>query len=172
MIWAVQANATYPFPFFYCSLSRGIVVNEFDSGKYDTELPDGSTEGESLLTAFGMVDRNGDPYTIEWAGWAILYCFGLGLLCMMWTSVFYSRIRFATGKTLVTDKGEDVAEDIDESDAVNIPFTRVDLTFQDLHYVVTASTSDEKLELLKGIDGVVYSGEMTALMGSSGAGVS
>jgi len=91
---------------------------------------------------------------------------------MICTTYFYSHIRFATGKTLVTDKGDDVVKTIDTKDIVTIPFKRVDLTFRDLHYTVKASTSDERLELLKGIDGVVHAGKMTALMGSSGAGVS
>lgn len=42
------------------------------------------------------------------------------------------------------------------------------LTFKDVNYVVTASTSNEKLHLLKGISGYFAAGKMTALMGSSG----
>lgn len=52
--------------------------------------------------------------------------------------------------------------------ATDIPFQKVNLTFKHMHYTVTASTSNEKLELLKGIDGFVEAGKMTALMGSSG----
>jgi len=62
---------------------------------------------------------------------------------------------------------EDEDEDVDVS-TVEIPFQKVNLTFKDMHYTVTASTSNEKLELLKGIDGFVEAGKMTALMGSSG----
>lgn len=42
------------------------------------------------------------------------------------------------------------------------------LTFKDVHYTVKASTSNDKLELLKGVTGYFASGKMTALMGSSG----
>ena len=42
----------------------------------------------------------------------------------------------------------------------------MNLTFSDMHYVVKASTSDEHLELLKGVTGYVEGGKMTALMGS------
>lgn len=59
-------------------------------------------------------------------------------------------------------------EDVDVS-TVEIPFQKVNLTFKDIHYTVTASTSNEKLELLKGVDGFIEAGKMTALMGSSGA---
>ena len=44
------------------------------------------------------------------------------------------------------------------------------MTFKGIRYTVKASTSDEDIELLKGVDGVIESGKMTALMGSSGAG--
>lgn len=42
------------------------------------------------------------------------------------------------------------------------------MTFKDIHYTVKASTSKDKLELLKGVSGYFASGKMTALMGSSG----
>jgi hypothetical protein len=63
---------------------------------------------------------------------------------------------------------DDEDNDVDVSDVV-LPFQKVNLTFKDMHYTVTASTSNEKLELLKGIDGFIEAGKMTALMGSSGA---
>jgi ABC-type multidrug transport system fused ATPase/permease subunit len=92
------------------------------------------------------------------------------------TSVFaLTHIRFASGKSLVggvIDSGED-DDDCDENGTdleVTIPFQRVTLAFKDIHYFVKASTTDEKLELLKGVDGVIEAGKMTALMGSSGAG--
>ena len=44
------------------------------------------------------------------------------------------------------------------------------ITFKDVNYVVTASTSKDKLHLLKGITAYFEKGKMTALMGSSGAG--
>jgi ABC-type multidrug transport system ATPase subunit len=42
------------------------------------------------------------------------------------------------------------------------------LTFTDIHYTVRSSITKEDLELLKGVDGFVEAGKMTALMGSSG----
>jgi len=162
-IWLYWIN-----PFAW--LLRGLVVNEFDSGKYDEPVQTGGdeTQGEAILINFGFVDANGDPFTLVWAGWAVLFCFGLGFLCMTWTSIFYGNVRFQTGQSLVTDMGDIGPEETDDSKMVEIPFQRVDMTFRDLHYFVKASTTDEQLELLKGIDGVVYAGKMTALMGSSG----
>jgi len=176
--FTVQPNVIPPYyiwiywinPFAW--ILRGLVVNEFASGAYDYPLSNTSdtTVGEEILIQFGFSDGDGNAYTLEWAGYAVGFCFALSLAAVIWTTWSYNHIRYSTGKTLVTDKGSDEMESLDETVLVDIPFTRVDLTFSDLHYYVTASTSDEQLELLKGIDGVVYSGKMTALMGSSGAG--
>jgi len=63
-------------------------------------------------------------------------------------------------------------------DANNLSFTRMDLAFSDLRYSVTVKEIDEKTgkmgtrerTLLSGINGFAKAGELTALMGSSGAG--
>mmetsp|Transcript_5811 Transcript_5811/g.16301 ORF Transcript_5811/g.16301 Transcript_5811/m.16301 type:complete len:1475 (+) Transcript_5811:148-4572(+) len=166
-IWAYWIN---PLAWVF----RGLAVNEFDSGAYDdpSEDPD-VTQGESILILYGFTDGSDDPYTFEWAGYAILVLVGLSMLALVVTAVNYSTIRFATGKSLAVETEEDdeaeaaADEDVDVSP---IPFKRVDLTFEDIHYTVMSSISKEQLELLKGIDGVVEAGKMTALMGSSGAG--
>ena len=49
-----------------------------------------------------------------------------------------------------------------------VPFIPVDLSFEDLCYEVTASTSKDKLRLLNEVSGVFKAGRMCALMGSSG----
>ena len=87
---------------------------------------------------------------------------------MILSVIALKRIRFSTGASLVTDAGTDEQEAFDESTAVAIPFTRVDLTFAGIHYTVISSITNEELHLLNGIDGVVEAGKMTALMGSSG----
>jgi ABC-type multidrug transport system fused ATPase/permease subunit len=156
---------------FVAWILRSLVVNQFDSGKYSgpSHVP-GLTEGEAILTQFGFVDSSGQPFTFVWAWYGILFTFGMALMAICMTSMLYNRMRFATGKSLVIDKGSDEIEELNENDIVEMPFMRVDLTFKDIHYTVKSSVSKEKLELLKGVDGVVRAGEMTALMGSSGAG--
>jgi hypothetical protein len=159
-------------------LLRGLMVNEFDSGKYEDLVnmtsSDGQTttitSGENTLIRYGFSDSDDEAYPIEWAGWGILFTLLWAIISILASTYFLSTIRFTTGGTLVTDKGDDDVEEIDETDMVAIPFKKVDLTFKDIHYTVKASTSDEKLELLRGIDGVVEAGRMSALMGSSGAG--
>lgn len=159
-IWAYWINM---FAWFF----RALVVNEYQSGKYDEEQANGLTEGENILVLFGFT-LNDEPFEYEWVWYGV--CFGIfaALLCVVLQILFLSVWRFETGKSL--DSGEHVPPAPDESDPVEIPFQRVNLTFKDIHYTVKASTHDEYLELLKGIDGFVEAGKMTALMGSSGAG--
>lgn len=151
-------------------LFRGLVVNEFDSGRYNqlVTIATGEvvTEGEAILIQFGFVNSDDEPYTFVWTAWGILFALGSAIAACIASVVFLSRIRFATGQSLVTDAGSDEQPEIEENYVqVEIPFKKVDLTFKDIHYTVTASTSDEKLELLKGVDGVVQAGKLTALMG-------
>lgn len=91
---------------------------------------------------------------------------------MVGSTYFLSSIRHATGQTVGTgsDDDDDGTNEVVETGDSEIPFTRVDLTFKDIRYIVKASTSGDKLELLKGIDGILEAGRMTALMGASGAG--
>ena len=57
-----------------------------------------------------------------------------------------------------------------ETEEITVPFIPVDLSFENLVYEVTASTSKDKLRLLNEVSGVFKAGRMCALMGSSGAG--
>ena len=44
---------------------RGLVVNEFQSGKYDEVQGNGLTVGENILTQFGMT-KDDEPFGFEW----------------------------------------------------------------------------------------------------------
>ncbi|CAB9509295.1 Pleiotropic ABC efflux transporter of multiple drugs CDR1 [Seminavis robusta] len=157
-IWVYWCNV-------FAWILRALCVNEFTSGKYSEQ------EGRNILLRFGMA-HNGEPFTTEWIWYGVAFAIGTGLVATLLSVTFLSLVRFQTGKSLATDMG-DAEEDVDEAslrEDVAIPFTRVNLTFRGIRYTVTASTSREKLELLKGVDGVVEAGKMTALMGSSGAG--
>ena len=143
-------------------------MNEFDSGAYDdpSENDPNITRGESILIRFGFTfgDDN-EPFTYEWAGYGILVLLGLSVIFAFLTAIFFNCIRFATGKVLITEE-EDESEimEVDDEDMSPIPFKRADLTFRDMHYTVKSSISDEKLELLKGISGIVESGRVRCLM--------
>ena len=168
--WSSYYIWIYWLNYFAWSL-RGLAVNQFDSGAFDDPVSNTTdvTEGEAVLTHFGFT-LNGEPFDFKWAYWGLLFLVVWAILAILATNCFLTYIRFTTGKSLVTDKGGDVVEEMDEANRVQIPFKKVDLTFKDIHYTVKASTSKETLELLKGVDGIVEGGKMTALMGSSGAG--
>eukprot|EP00522_Entomoneis_paludosa_P012046 CAMPEP_0172443714 /NCGR_PEP_ID=MMETSP1065-20121228/3929_1 /TAXON_ID=265537 /ORGANISM="Amphiprora paludosa, Strain CCMP125" /LENGTH=1500 /DNA_ID=CAMNT_0013194039 /DNA_START=53 /DNA_END=4555 /DNA_ORIENTATION=+ len=168
-IWAYWLN---PVSWVF----RGLAVNEFDSGAYDDPAAPGSalTLGEQILVTYGFTDSNDDPYQYIWAGYAVFFLIGISFIAMIITVICYTHIRFSTGKGAVLEIDEEAEEaqaKVGDSQTVSpIPFKCVDLTFRDMHYTVKSSISKESLELLKGIDGVVEAGKMTALMGSSGAG--
>jgi hypothetical protein len=135
--------------------NRGLAVNEFASGKYD-EIPPGSdrTKGEELLIQFGFT-LNGEPFTSEWSWYGIAFLAFMGIVSMLGSSILLHRVRFETGKSLVTDQGDNVVDEIDEAGMVAIPFTKVDLTFKNIRYTVMSSISKEELTLLKGVDGYI-----------------
>ena len=149
---------------------RALLVNEYQSGKYDEETYPGSGEtvGESILTRFGFT-LNGEAFGYEWVWWGVLFAFALCIVSV-WGSVFsLKKVRFETGKSLAAhmmDSGED--EDDDPAEEVVLDFQKVNLTFKDIHYTVTSSITKEPLPLLNGITGFLAAGKMTALMGESG----
>lgn len=162
-IWVYWINS-------FAWVLRGLAVNEFASGKYDSPSPvPGMTVGEVILDRFGFTNGNDEPYTFESTYWALLYCLMICFLSVLASSYFLEEVRFETGRSL--DSDEDFQEQLDTTTvSVSLPFQRATLTFKDVHYYVTSSVGNETLELLKGVDGVIESGKMTALMGSSGAG--
>lgn len=104
--------------------------------------------------------------------YALIFSIGISFISVLVSVYFLQAIRYDTGKSLETEiiEGEDDERETDAEEEISLPFQKVNLTFKDVHYTVKASTSNEHLELLKGIDGYLEAGKMTALMGSSGAG--
>eukprot|EP00547_Thalassionema_nitzschioides_P003473 CAMPEP_0194202806 /NCGR_PEP_ID=MMETSP0156-20130528/2735_1 /TAXON_ID=33649 /ORGANISM="Thalassionema nitzschioides, Strain L26-B" /LENGTH=1424 /DNA_ID=CAMNT_0038928407 /DNA_START=109 /DNA_END=4383 /DNA_ORIENTATION=+ len=152
---------------------RGLMVNEYASGKYSEPYGnEGDTKGEVILKQMGFVDHNGEAYTYEWAWYSLLFSILISIVSVIISSVLYNNVRFATGKSLSNDAVEEKEDENTTTERVEaeIPFQKVDLTFRDIHYTVTSSITKEKIELLKGVDGIIEAGKMTALMGSSGAG--
>ena len=133
-IWIYWGN-------YFAWALRALCVNEFQSGQYDNimEGSGGLTQGEQILIQFGITDGNGDPYTSEWVWWGFLFTLGWGIFSMTMSIICLKRIRFTTGASLVTDSGSDEEETFDESQEVTIPFTRVNLTFKNIHYRVMSS---------------------------------
>jgi hypothetical protein len=82
------------------------------------------------------------------------------------------RVRFTTGGSLGGSEA-DVSDLVSVSNSVvasqltgALEAKGATLTFENVNYFVKASTTNEKLHLLKGINGYFSAGKMTALMGS------
>jgi hypothetical protein len=139
------------------------MLNEFKSGKYDEIVGEVNgipvTQGDTYLINFGFVNRSGDTYGFEWVWWGILFSIGSAIAATFISLFFLTSTRFSSGKTLVEDQGDDEVVEMSESEKINIPFVKVDLTFKNIEYTVMSSITKEKLELLKGVDGVVESGK-------------
>ena len=145
------------------------------SGYYDELVSeDGTTVGEATLERFGFVFK-GEVFEYVWVWYTVLFCIGLSILSIVASVWSLVHVRFATGGTL--GGSEDGCNDLSSqkssatnSDTVSLETRGATLVFKDVNYTVKASKSNDRLQLLQGINGFFAAGKMTALMGSSGAG--
>ena len=150
-----------PFAWAY----NALIVNEVYSG--------GEEDPQAALIANGFVTPQGEAFGTAWIGWSIIYMFIYWGLCTVGTALglTYWRAAVKASSAPKTIETVDEARDYNEEmDRMEIPFKPVTLSFQDLSYEVTASTSKDKLMLLKSVNGIFRPGRMCALMGTSGAG--
>jgi hypothetical protein len=149
-----------PFAWAY----RALIVNEFRSGVWE--------DPDTILVQNGFVTPDGSPFGQEWVGYGCLYMVIYYLLCCVFTALGLGTIR-NTGEVLPPEKKPATNAEGDGADTtsqkVEIPFTPLTLSFHDLCYEVTASTSKAKIMLLKNVNGIFRPGRLCALMGSSGA---
>lgn len=142
-------------------------MNEYQSGKYNfpSAVP-GLTQGDLVLVQLGFVDKNGVPYGFEWTYYSILFSILMCILSVVAASILLDKVRFATGKSLTSGSIEEDENKKTKIEVVEaeLPFQKVNLSFKGIHYTVTSSIGNEKIELLKGIDGVIEAGKMTALV--------
>lgn len=143
---------------------QGMASNQFLSSKFSGYLCDvgdlSFTLGQAALVNRGWQDEQG------WIGYsfAFLVPYTLVFGIITWQTLKYIRVEqdrpTIDGKVSigVTKKTEEFI----------IPFTPADVSFGNLVYEVTASTSKDKLRLLNEVSGVFRAGRMCALMGSSG----
>jgi hypothetical protein len=90
---------------------------------------------------------------------------------MVGSTWYLVRVRFATGGSL--GGSEDVGEQASMTNSTvaslltdSLEAKGATLSFENVNYFVKASTTNDKLQLLKGINGYFMAGKMTALMGS------
>ena len=141
-----------PFAWAY----RALVVNEFRQGRWDN--PD------NILQENGFVDPSGTVFGQVWVGYSFLYLVPYWLLCCVLSAMGLSCVQHsshATADVVAKPHGTRV------EGMKSIPFKPVTLTFHDVCYTVTASTSKTQLKLLKNVNGIFRSGRLCALMVSS-----
>lgn len=147
---------------------RALIINEYRSIDYTQE------EGDYILFFAGFVDRNGEPFQVEWIRYTFLYLLSHTLISMIASSMLLQWVRVHNIAAVSEDDMDSMKNQNGPPAAslstTNISFKPVTLTFENICYDVKASTSNETLRLLHHVNGVFRSGRMCALMGSSGAG--
>lgn len=104
---------------------------------------------------------------MSWVGYtfAFLLSYTVVFGIVTWLAMKYVRIE---PERQHVNKNQVSIGECKKTDDISIPFTPVDLSFENLTYEVTASTSKDTLRLLNEVSGVFKAGRMCALMGSSG----
>lgn len=109
-------------------------------------------------------------FQFVWVWYAVMFCAGLCVVSMMCSVWFLTSIRFTSSKSAAGNKDkcdeELMEQDLMDSGSCSLKARGITLTFKNINYVVSASTTKDKLHLLKGITGYFSAGKMTALMGS------
>ena len=151
-LWVYWWN---PFAWSY----RALVVNEFWNKRWD--------DPNQILRDAGFVDPTGTIYRTDWIGYSflvmipyILLCCVLSALCLSYKSDHSS----AHVESVPIKSKSAIESGSQTSEAVDIPFKPVTLSFHNICYQVTASTTNEQLSLLNNVNGVFRPGQMCALM--------
>lgn len=145
---------------------QGMASNQFLSSKYKQYscVMNGNvvTLGEVALQS-----PRGWQSDRDWIGYSFAFLLPYIVVfgAITWLALKYVRIEPTRQHVEV-----DIGKLKEKTSEVQVPFIPVDLSFENLCYEVTASTSKEKLRLLNEVSGVFKAGRMCALMGSSGAG--
>jgi ABC-type multidrug transport system ATPase subunit/ABC-type multidrug transport system permease subunit len=153
-IWIYWMN-----PMAWCL--QGLASIEFTSSKYDgLQFP-----ADSFLTGPGFQTGR------AWIGYSFAFMIPYTLICTFILAIVLKYVRIEPEKNHMKKKSMAIGEIVEKTeDEFNLPFTPVDLTFENLVYEVPASTGDETLRLLNEVSGALVASRMCALMGSSGAG--
>lgn len=150
-----------PFAWAY----NALMINEVYSGREENP--------KAILIANGIVKPNGEVFDESWIKWSIFYMLFYWFLCTIGTALGLTYWRASSQAPSTAPKTlEEIQSEAEETTEgrIEISFIPVTLSFQDICYEVTASTTKEKLMLLKNINGIFRPGRMCALMGTSGAG--
>jgi hypothetical protein len=143
-----------PFAWAY----RALVVNEFWNDRWG--------DSNQILNDAGFIDPTGTIYRTDWIGYSFLVMLPYILLCCVLSAVFlsYPGEHGSANAESAPTKVKSASESQSSSAAVCIPFKPVKLSFHDICYKVTASTTNEQVSLLNNVSGIFRPGQMCALM--------
>jgi len=140
---------------------KGFLTIEFTSSKYDSTRS--CKDGLSYLSSRGFDDNR------NIIGWSFFFIILITIATTIALALISKYLRFQeinSAKILEEAyNNEEQRTDVDDA-----PFTKINLTFENICYDVKASTGDDTLRLLDNVSGAMMAGRMCALMGSSGAG--
>ena len=140
---------------------RALLLNEFASD--DPIYADGV--GEEILTTYGFLYK-GEPFTSDWIAYCFAYLFSFLVVCMGASAVCLHVLRLESKRTKTQCNPEteyDNARDKGLTSLCDATFVPVNLSFNNLSYVVKQSTGSEKLKLLNNVCGIFSAGRMCAL---------
>lgn len=172
---------------------KAVTISEYSASKYDFAFCNGGNclpgrYGDIILTQYG----NPTDERYIWYSFAVLIAEYLFLFVLTCLALKYFRVEpvppppvreepitvdVSVTKGTGNINGFQVipVKDIEEGSVpenethTQLPFEKVSIAFKDIWYTVTLPSRVD-VDLLKGVDGYVEPGTMTALMGSSGAG--
>lgn len=131
---------------------QALLLNEFLTDKYQ--------DGESLLRSRGF------PEERAWIGWGFLFLIFVSIMITSVMAYALKKVRFEATKPKGTATLHLRTEDSEfDGKSFGLPFTPVDLTFENIEYEVMTSTGKETIKILNGISGSLRAGRLCALMG-------
>jgi hypothetical protein len=135
---------------------RALLINEYRSSEYTQD------EGDDILTFASFVDKNGDPFTVEWIGYTFIYLLSHTVITMLASATILQKVRIRKSAGVTDEQVENMTEGQSTEPVVetNISFKPVTMSFEDVCYDVKASTGNETLRLLHNIDGAFRTGRM------------
>jgi len=134
---------------------------EFTSSKYDDTAT--CFDPDKFLTDRGF-SSNRDM--ISWS-FLIISLYTVAATIALALISRYLSFQEIDNKKILEEENNNEEQRLEMDD---VPFTKINLTFENMCYDVKASTGDDTLRLLDNVSGAMMAGRMCALMGSSGAG--
>jgi ABC-type multidrug transport system ATPase subunit len=121
------------------------------------------------------MENGGYPTSYQWVWYGVAFLWGLYAVMLLLTTFVLNNVRAVEVKMpTLSEKDSDADASTAAAAATTVDsdcfkFEKANFSFKDIWYSVELP-SGEELDLLRGVDGYIEAGTMTALMGSSGAG--